>query len=237
MANLIKHTSTQTAIALLTEGQASGEVTQNQISNLLDLFAGGITLVDRDILAAPGSPTTGQAYLIPASGTIANAWATDSASHGDIAVYLGGWIYITPGSYAIVAYVTDEKLWIAYSEVESEWHPLQDSWSTTEHWTGKYAAVGGGKIYSKTVNVGALPNATTATTAHSISTIDFSGQVRFEFSLKEDTLNIALPGNGTILIAGAALVEVTVNATNVAITTNFDATAYDIVVRIEYEKA
>jgi hypothetical protein len=55
--------------------------------------------------------------------------------------------------------------------------------------------------------------------------------------LKEDTLNIALPGNGTILIAGAALVEVTVNATNVAITTNFDATAYDIVVRIEYEKA
>ena len=46
-----------------------------------------------------------------------------------------------------------------------------NSYSTTEKWTGGYW-IDGKKIYKKTINFGALPNATNKRVAHGISNLD-----------------------------------------------------------------
>jgi hypothetical protein len=50
--------------------------------------------------------------------------------------------------------------------------PSPINYSTAEQWTGLYW-VDGKKIYQKTINTGALPNATITSTAHGIVNISF----------------------------------------------------------------
>jgi len=229
MTNLIKLTSAATPISLLSEGQASGEITQNQMNNLFDLFAGGITLVDRDILATPGSPSNGEAWLIPASGTITGDWSTDGAALGDIAVYLDGWLYVRPAGYSLLAFVTDEKILIAYSEVEGEWFPVQELWSTTEHWTGRYD--GADKVYSKTLRGITAPTASaTVNTAHSITGVNLTKMIRVQ-PFWFDNLSLCFP-------APAGSVDHQVNGTNFILANNvaFDFSGWSVDVRLEYTK-
>ena len=104
--------------------------------------------------APPGSPNDGDIYLVAASGSgvwtgldqrwveYRTGWPTNS-----------GWIDVTP--------VGGEVCWnesgrvskgeiLCYSSDEDEWFPVQERWSATQHWTGKYQQ-SGEKIYSKTV--------------------------------------------------------------------------------------
>lgn len=212
---------------LLEATQANAHATVNRLLNLHDVgLAGGLRIIDRDLTTAPGSPSNGDTYLIPASG-LSGVWASYASK---IAIYFDGWYYFTPLS-GMIGFVSDEKVWIGYSSVESQWHYLQDSDSSTEHWTGKYRA--GSKVYAKTISLGTLPNATTVNTAHGISSIDFSKGVKIEGYCYDTSPAVAFTIPIASLNTGAAI-DVVLDGTNVIVTTNFDASGLTGVVRIEY---
>ena len=95
------------AVDLLTEGQASGEVTHNNaIIKLAALVH--LAVIDRDLTAPPGGETNGDRYLIAATAT--GDWASQD---GDIALYYNGWIFITPVD-GMSMYVDDEDVWLLY---------------------------------------------------------------------------------------------------------------------------
>lgn len=80
-------------------------------ANLLKLGRVGVHLSvkDRDLIAPPGSPTSGDTYIVAASAT--GAWASHD---GHVAVWDGStWAFYTP-RIGWVAYVEDEEKLIAY---------------------------------------------------------------------------------------------------------------------------
>jgi len=213
----------------LVEGQAQAEVTVNDAMNLLDPFAGGMRIEDRDLATPPGSPSNGDCYIVAASGT--GAWA---GQDGKIAVYDSGWRFVTAAG-GMVVYIHDEKALFCYSSQESLWFPLIDLWSTTEHWTGRYGS-GGTKEYSKVVDIGALPNATTKNVAHSITSLVVAQRIGIDGYVQNGSNVTSVPGifiNSGVQVA----VEILVDATNVAIETDANLTSYSGKVRLTYEKS
>jgi hypothetical protein len=142
--------------------QASGEANVNEMGNRIETIA-ALKILDRDLATPPGSPSEGDAYIVASSPT--GDWA---GWEGKIAVYYNGWIKIDPWG-GMVMFVHDEKTWYAYSSQESAWHPMQEIWAATEHWTGRYSVIDGDKIYAKTLNCGGLPSSGSTNTAHGIS--------------------------------------------------------------------
>ena len=203
----------------LAEGQASAEVTVNEACHRIESLS-ALKILDRNLTAPPGSESDGDAYIVGGSAT--GAWATHD---GDIAVYYGGYLFITPAG-GMKCYVHDEKQWYGYSSQESAWHPLQRTWSTTEYWTGEY--FGGSKLYAKTIDVGALPNATSSTDAHGISPVTI---VRIIGTADNGTNQIPLPHFAT------AGVEIYVDDTNINLVTTTDLSGYSGYVTLEYTKA
>lgn len=74
------------------ETQANAHILYNEFLNRFDFLSGCVPVESRTTTAQPGSPTNGQAYLLPASSTGAS-WASQD---GKIAVYMDGWQFITP---------------------------------------------------------------------------------------------------------------------------------------------
>lgn len=216
----------RTGFSLLTEGQASAEITQNALNNIYDSLVGGAKILEYGLNTPPGSPSDGDAYVIGSSPT--GDWASNA---DDFTVYFNGWLFITPFG-GMKVFDHNAKEWLGYSSVESDWHPLQRRWSTTEHWTGKY--VEGSKVYAKVVDCGTAPNATVEDTAHSISTIDFSKPILIVSSVVDNTNDVvvASPMYATV----GAVMNVAVDTTNVKIYTNFDYTSFQVDVYLEYCK-
>jgi hypothetical protein len=96
-------TSPRLGITRLIEGQLGGEVTVNDGFNLVDLFT-QMTVQSRVVVAQPGSPTDGQAWIIPTGATGA-AW---SGQDGKIGRWLNSaWVFITPVA-GLRAWVVDD---------------------------------------------------------------------------------------------------------------------------------
>ena len=204
--------------------QASGEVTANTAHRTMEFFCAP-KITDRNLTAPPGSPSDGDAYIIAASGS--GDW---SGHDGKIALYNSGWTIITPKG-GMQVFVHDEKAWYGYSSAESLWHPMQDLWSATEHWTGKYSS-GGEKLMSKYVALGALPNATTKNVAHGISSLQLGKPMVYQLNFGDTGV-----ANGPIpvhLPSISITCEVTVNATNVVMTSATNLSAFTGFCRLEY---
>lgn len=75
----------------LANGQSNAHVTVNEQVGILDAHV-HLSVKDRDLATPPGSPATGDRYLIAASPT--GAWTGQAAK---VAVYVnGGWKFSTP---------------------------------------------------------------------------------------------------------------------------------------------
>ena len=95
------------AIPLLTEGQASGEVTHNDAIIRLAALT-HLSIIDNDLTAPPGSPSNGDRYIVAGSPT--GDWASQA---GKIAFYYNGWIFFTPVE-GMIAWIVDENLLQCY---------------------------------------------------------------------------------------------------------------------------
>jgi microcystin-dependent protein len=109
----------------------------------------------------------------------------------------------------------------------------QRSYSTTEHWTGKYWK-DGKKIYSKTIDCGALLNATTKTITHSISNLGrFTKVEAISTTANNNTLMLPYVSPSSL----TAQVGFTVDATNIEIRSASDYSLYEFTdVTLEYTK-
>lgn len=207
----------------LLDGQ-SGKGRYNRTAAVLDA-AVALRILDRDLTAPPGSPSAGDTYIVAAGAT--GDWASQD---GKLAIYYNaGWLFRSPVG-GLVGLVVDEKRWYAYSSVESEWHPVQDLWSTTEHWTGRYGR-GGGKLYAKCLEGITCPNATSVNTAHGITGLDVTKIEAIRAVINDGTT--VLPLN---LDVGGTRLYCAVNATNFVLAAAGDYSAYTCDVRLEYEK-
>ncbi len=212
----------------LVEEQSLRALTANDLINRLAALASPLVL-DRDLTAPPGSPSEGDTYIVGGSAT--GDW---SGEDGNIAAYYSGWIFVTPRG-GMTAYVSDEKLWLGYSSVESVWHPLQEDWSSgTEHWTGRYSTEGD-PIYAKMLDFGALPNTTNKGVNHSITGVDLDNHLRMDATSRNNVggLNAPIPST---LINGGLVTDILINDTQVVIQVNWDASGFTTKIRLEYCK-
>ena len=133
----------------------------------------------------------------------------------------------------MIALEKNAKEWIGYSSVESAWHPIQDRWSTTEHWTGKYRD--GSKVYSNVVDFGALPNTATATVNHGITGLNQNIPMTNE-SLAHQNSPGSLIMQIPQVLASVSLVDLTINTTLLQIVSNYDASSIQYKCRLTYCK-
>lgn len=204
-------------------GEGMSEVGANEAYFRLTAMAGaGFHILDRDLTAPPGSPNEMDVYLVASSPT--GAWAGQA---GKLAVLMNSaWYFLTPkGGWK--GRVKDENIDIGYDATESAWYVMGDPWLTTEYWTGKKD--GSSKIYGKAIDVGALPNATSSTDAHSIASL---GVVKFMMGAADNGTNqIPIPNSGT-----ARDVEIYIDDTNINLITTDDLSGYDGMIYLQYTK-
>lgn len=105
-------TTNRLGMTELVEGQSGAETVVNQALQKLDALT-HLNIIDRDDSAPPGSPATGDAYIVKATGS--GAWT----GHDDeIAIYLGGWVFIAP-FHGMLAYIEDEAVLVVYSVADA----------------------------------------------------------------------------------------------------------------------
>jgi len=215
------------SLPLLTEGQDNAEATVNTGQRQADALMA--LEVQSDALSAPpGGETDGQAWII--SGTATGAWAGFAA--GSLALYLNGaWTNKTPTG-GQTAFVKNQKAWYGYSSQESAWHPLQRIWSTSEYWTGEYGS-GGTKLYCKCFDLGALPNNTTTTDAHGITSIDLDSHIATELAFSNSSQAYA---GEAAFVTGGVILELWIDATNINLKDNYNLSSYNGLLRLCYER-
>ncbi|QDP53530.1 MAG: putative ribonuclease III [Prokaryotic dsDNA virus sp.] len=109
-------TTTKLLLPELTASQSQKHVTHNEALAMLDTLV-QLSVADKDLTSPPGSPSTGDAYIVAATAT--GDWAS---KEDQIAVYDGdGWIFHEPNA-GWLCWVDDES--DAYRYSGSSWAPL-----------------------------------------------------------------------------------------------------------------
>lgn len=135
----------------LANGQANAHLTVNEAVGILDAHV-HLAVKDRDLATPPGSPTTGDRYLIATSPT--GAWAGQANA---ITVYLNGaWKFATPKE-GWTCWVDDEDLWLRHDG--SAWTAIVD-FASSASLTASTTQTQGQQALVRTVNwVGTCANA------------------------------------------------------------------------------
>jgi len=108
---------------------------------------------------------------------------------------------------------------------------ISEPYSTTESLTNR-KWIDGKTIYRKVINFGALPNSTAKAVAHGITGL---GQIVHIYgTVCDGTTYVPLPASATVESWG---IELSANATNVAVTTGQDRSLFSGYIVIEYTKA
>ena len=130
-----------------------------------------------------------------------------------------------------IAWVEDVEL--LYISSGGAWESLTEvaHYSETEQDSGR-RWIDGAVIYVKTIDFGALPNATTKNVAHSISGLGLV--IKLEGVASNGTTQYPLPIDQKVAANHVVLLA---NATNIQMDTNFNWAAYDGWVYIYYTKA
>ena len=145
----------------------------------------------------------------------------------------------TQAEYNAITTPANDTLYVITDVVEyeeeitalgNELHALAN-YSTAEQQIGIW--IDGKPIYRKTVDVGALPNATTKNVAHGIT--DFGTLIRMYGAAKNDTTEVPLPYVTPSNLNQTMSIWRTGN--NIRIQTGTDRSAYSGYVTLEYTKA
>lgn len=196
-----------------------------------------------DAVAVAGDAILGTATAPSGSEVVGDRWLVIATATGDFATregliatrLSGGWAFrdAIPGErFSIVA----TRQVVFYDATLVTLRPLNAPHDSSEWDTGELGP-SGGRIWRKRIALGTMPNATTASTAHGITSFP-TGTTAHSFirlgRMSDGTTVYPIPSTA----AGAArnIVEVRVTATNVVVQTNFNATAYTGTVELEYER-
>jgi hypothetical protein len=213
------------SLPAVTEGATNNE---SQVNDALKIVDGLIAhrVEDRD-LTTPPTGVNGKMYIVGASAT--GDWA---GQDGNLAIYdtTNGWQFVAPTG-GMQVFIHDEKELNCYSSQESLWFPVQERWSTTEHWTGKYGK-SGAKIWSKCLEGITCPNSGTVNTAHGITSVTLTAPIKFQ-----DTFHNGTTASEINYDSGTARIYAELNATNYILKSNVDLSSYTCDVRLEYQKA
>lgn len=127
-----------------------------------------------------------------------------------------------------LAYVVDEDR--IYVSSDGHWHPAvtETHFNSTEQDSGMRWGAGEDIVYQKSIDLGALPNSASANTAHGISGIDIV--IKFEGAASAAASRFPIPHFATNGI------EISMNNTNIIITTTSNLSSYTGVVTVYYTK-
>lgn len=231
-------------IELLVPGQSGADITFNEAVAVLSLI-NGAEFETFEQNTPPGSPVNGDVHFTGASPT------GDWINEGDkIAAYYNGWHFFAPKP-GMIGYDNTNFELISWDSGLSTWFPVQDRWSSTEHFTGKRRFETGGSstrkpVYSKTVTSTTITTpATTLFLSHGITTIDWAYQVQVQYGLiqTDGTVKIG-SGMGGAVINGVVDVNgfqinnqfITFASTNALIGPSAPFQTFQIEFRLEYCK-
>jgi hypothetical protein len=177
----------------LVSAQATPETTVNEIARYLEQGANFFVFKDRDLATPPGSPSSGDCYLVASSPT--GAWTGQA---GKIAFRMStSWLFIT-ALEGMTAYVNDEDIVIAYNG--SAWGDIARQAATdSEIWAGSNT--------TKFINPAKLYTASAPVALTSSTSITPNGSNGFNFSLTlahdttlENPTNFKVGQSGLIVI-------------------------------------
>lgn len=215
-------TEPRSGLTLHVQGDAQPEVVANGFNYVLAFLAAPL-VKSRTTTAPPGSPTLGDAYIVPASAT--GAWSGWTA--GTLTVWIGYWHnFAAPEGLAV--FVQDEEL-LRLLRLNSTWAVPDLALDTAlgQVWTGR--RYGSTDIDQKAIAFGALPNATTKSVAHGISSLDLSKPIRVHVFELGATAVTPIPAT-----IGGSVKEVSVDATNVNIFSDLDLSSLTALVVLEF---
>lgn len=218
-------------LQFMAASQNQGEVVFNQMLMWLELLSFRNIIKSQGDNTPPGSPATGDAYILGSSPT--GAWAGHA---NDLALYYGGWLFLDVVN-GMRFWIDDEDIW--FHRVDGIWAVPDPVWKTTEYFMGKYG-ISGNKIYQKSVSLGAMPNNASADVAHGISNLVLTQPIIIQGAAWLTAGGgevIPLNTSGRIATTANRILDCIVkDGTNLRKDSNFDATGYTGYVRLEYER-
>lgn len=205
-------TSPNLGYSLIAEGQSGAHIKFNEHVVLTDIFHGGIDGLTL-LTAPPGSPANADVYLVdsPATGT----W---TGEEGKVAIYHdGAWRFFA----------------------------MPSIWSTTEQATQLYRD--GAQVYTKVISATPPTTADIApyvgtyvdVTAHGITGLDLTKPLKISAFWHETAggsryygTGIVVPTSATTILTGAIVVD----ASYIAVRSNFAMGTFTITIKLEYSK-
>ena len=183
-------------------GQSGGENLFNAALRTLDISV-FLIVIDKDLTAPPGSETGGEVYIPAATAT--GTWVGEEDS---IAYFDNGYKFIQPIE-GMVAYITDEKIFIKYDG--TNWVNNSLPKFNVEAKTGNYTVIAAqdiGKLFTNTGAGGTITFSMPAATVGQQYWFSI-GAAQFLRIDPDGTETIALPATG---IPGAAGKYIETNA-------------------------
>jgi len=184
-------TTTHLSLPELTASQSQKHVTHNEALFYLDTLV-QLAVADKDLTAPPGSPTTGDRYIVGASAT--GDWASKD---NQIATYDGdGWVFRAPNTG-----------WLCWVEDEGELYFYDGGWSTLSSMIGTlYLPLAGGTMTGDLALEEASPSIRFGDTDISGDTLIQTNGVNFQISV--DYNNVDAGSTFQVLIDGSQKLEV-----------------------------
>ncbi len=106
-------TTANLVLDLFDEAQPNAHVKINEALRWLDAMVPQPSVIDRDLLGPPGSPTEGDLYQVALTGARTGAWS--SFANGDLALFFdGSWHNKTPKEGWTI-YVKDEDVHLKFN--------------------------------------------------------------------------------------------------------------------------
>ena len=161
---------------------------------------------------------------VEASLTASRAYAI-----GDQFIY-SGTLYAATAAITAGGTITVDGNCTASDTVTEQISNAGNIYSETEHVVGKW--IDGKTLYEKTVNIGALPNATTKTTAHGISNLFWIESMRGVCFGSNTYLPLPFVDNSAL----TNNIRIDANATNISVRTSGNYSTFSGYVTLRYAK-
>lgn len=172
------------------------------------------------------------------SGTIPFAWPASLVGSADNNVSCSvttTQIIIAAGSD--MSQYTNSYVTLQYTKTTDSANSFKygdpNEYSTTEKIVGSW--VDGKPLYQKTINFGALPNATTKTVSHGLSGTYSIKSIQGYANYSTDT--IPLPHTGVGDTTGTNAISVAISGSNIVVKTGSDRSNYSAYITIKYTKS